>query len=73
VPVAVDPGRPDGRALLDPEGRVLARFVRGDREGRPMAHLLEREPGVPLEPVLAAVTADLAERVLTTLSVVVPG
>jgi L-amino acid N-acyltransferase YncA len=60
VPVAEDPERPDGRTLLDSDGRLLARFVGGGRDGRPFADLLERERGVPLEAVVAAIGSDLA-------------
>jgi GNAT superfamily N-acetyltransferase len=59
VPIAEDPERADGRALLDGHGRVLARFTAGDRDGRPIADRLERAPGVPLDAVVAAIGSDL--------------
>jgi len=46
VPVVTDPTHPDWRCLVDDEGRTLARFAYGHRDGRPIADLVETEAGV---------------------------
>jgi GNAT superfamily N-acetyltransferase len=47
------------RRLVDAAGVTIARFEEGVRDGRPMADLFEREPGVGVEEAAAAVLADL--------------
>jgi GNAT superfamily N-acetyltransferase len=59
VPVASDPARPDWRRLTDDDGRVLAAFLAGRREGRPVADLVEPAPGVPAELIAGRLAAEL--------------
>jgi hypothetical protein len=40
VTIATDPGRQDGRVLLDADGRELARFQAAQRDGRRVADLM---------------------------------
>jgi GNAT superfamily N-acetyltransferase len=51
---------PDGhRRLVDAAGTTVGLFEEGVREGRPMADLFERPPGVSVDAAAAAVLADL--------------
>jgi ribosomal protein S18 acetylase RimI-like enzyme len=60
VPVAEDPRRgPHGRVLLDASGAPVGRFDEGERDGKPMADLFDREPGVGVEAAAQAILADL--------------
>jgi hypothetical protein len=59
MPTAADPARPGGGLLLDDDGAVLARFVEGTRDGRPLADLVALEPGAGVE--------RTAERILREL------
>ena len=56
--IAPDPGRRDGRVLLDAQGRAIARFQESQRDGRRVADLFELS--VPAADALPAVFADLA-------------
>jgi ribosomal protein S18 acetylase RimI-like enzyme len=49
----------DRDRLLDAAGRTIARYDATERDGRPMADLFEREPGVGVEEAAAAVLAQL--------------
>lgn len=60
MPVAADPGRADGRILLDDAGGVIARFVDAERDDRPVADLFELAGGVDPERAVAVVMAELA-------------
>jgi ribosomal protein S18 acetylase RimI-like enzyme len=55
--VAPDPSRTDRRLLRDHDGRMLASFAPGERDGRPLADLVEPADGVPI----AAVARQIAE------------
>jgi hypothetical protein len=59
VPVVVDPSRADWRRLVDDDGRTLAAFLQGDRDGRPLADLVEPAPGVGAEEIAARMAAEL--------------
>jgi ribosomal protein S18 acetylase RimI-like enzyme len=59
MPLADDPGRPDGRVLLGADGTPLARFVRGERAGAPLADFFEILPGAHPAAVLPAVLEAL--------------
>ena len=59
MPVADDPDRRGGRLLLDAAGTPLARFVRADRDARPVADLLELEDGVGTDDAAQAILAEL--------------
>jgi hypothetical protein len=60
MPLAEDPRRgPQGRVLLDATGAPVGRFDEEERDGRPMADLFDREPGVSLEAAAQAVLANL--------------
>ena len=57
MPVMRDP---DGRSrLVDANGRTIGRYEAGTRDGRPMADLFDREPGVSAEEAAAVVLAEL--------------
>jgi hypothetical protein len=56
MPLQRDPARPGWLTLTDDRGALVGRFVRGERDGRPLADLFERATS----PV-AAVPAILAE------------
>jgi GNAT superfamily N-acetyltransferase len=61
MPVVPDPAAPPaGRLLLAPDGALLARFLADDRDGQPLADLLEPAPDAPLADVVAGVERDLA-------------
>jgi ribosomal protein S18 acetylase RimI-like enzyme len=61
LPVRKVPDAPGAtRLLLGDDGRVLARFVQGTREGRPWADLLELEDGVAVDEVVPVALRDLA-------------
>ena len=60
MPVADDPGRPDGRVLLDDSGGEIARFREVEREDRRVADLFFVADGIEPELAVAAVLADLA-------------
>ena len=57
MPVVADAGR--GRRLVDAGGATLATFEAHERQGVPLADLLEPAEGVPRERVVAAVLRDL--------------
>jgi GNAT superfamily N-acetyltransferase len=59
VPVVADPSRPDWRRLVDDDGRVLASFLYGRRDGRPLADLAEPAPGTPVLTVAERMTVEL--------------
>ena len=59
MPVADDPDRRGGGLLLDAAGTPLARFVRADRDARPLADLLELEDGVGIDDAAQAILAEL--------------
>jgi GNAT superfamily N-acetyltransferase len=60
MPVADDPSRgPRARVLLDATGAPIGRFDEGVREGRRLADLFDREPGVTAEAAAAAIVAEL--------------
>jgi L-amino acid N-acyltransferase YncA len=59
VPVVADPSRPDRRLLRDDDGRALAAFLPGERDGRPLADLVEPAPGVPLAAIARRAAAEL--------------
>jgi GNAT superfamily N-acetyltransferase len=54
MPLHPDPERPGWLTLTDDEGAAVGRFVRGERDGRPMADLFEREttPEGAVPPIL---------------------
>jgi GNAT superfamily N-acetyltransferase len=57
MPVLHDP---DGRSrLVGADGRTIGRYDAGTREGRPMADLFDREPGVTAEEAAAVVLSEL--------------
>jgi hypothetical protein len=58
VTIAADPGRQDGRVLLDADGRELARFQETQRDGRRVADLFALS--VPADQALATVLTELA-------------
>jgi hypothetical protein len=58
VTIATDPGRQDGRVLLDADGREIARFQKSQRDGLRLADLFELS--VPAADALATVLAELA-------------
>jgi GNAT superfamily N-acetyltransferase len=61
MPVADDPSRgPAGRVLLDAAGAPIGRFDEGVRDGRPLADLFDREPGVTAGAAAAAIVAELS-------------
>jgi GNAT superfamily N-acetyltransferase len=50
----------DGRSrLIDAHGRTIGRYDAGTRQGRPMADLFDREPGVGADEAAAVVLAEL--------------
>jgi GNAT superfamily N-acetyltransferase len=59
LPLRDDPERPGRRLLLDRDGAPLGHFLPGLREGRPVADLFTRLPGVGVERVVASVLAEL--------------
>jgi hypothetical protein len=59
VPVVSDPDRPDWRRLLDDDGRTVASFLYGQRDGRPLADLVETAPGAAASTVAARMTVEL--------------
>jgi GNAT superfamily N-acetyltransferase len=59
MPVVDDPDRPRGRLLVGADGAPLARFLAGERDGRPNAERFATADGVAPERVVAAVLADL--------------
>lgn len=60
MPLSADPARPDGRILHAPDGAAIARFRLGEREGRPLADVVELEPGVTVQDAVPAIGAELA-------------
>jgi GNAT superfamily N-acetyltransferase len=58
--VSPDPARPDRQLLLDEDGRTLARFLQGKRDGFELADLVEPEPGVPLHRIARRIGTDLS-------------
>ncbi len=59
MPIRVAAPAPRGRELVDRNGRVLARFSEGQREGHPLADLLEPADGVEEGTLVAAVAREL--------------
>ena len=59
MPIAPDPGHAGRSLLLGPDGRPVARFVAADREGAPVADLLEPVAGAPVEAIVAAAGTEL--------------
>jgi ribosomal protein S18 acetylase RimI-like enzyme len=59
VPVAPDPSRADRRLLRDNAGRTLASFEPGERDGRPLADLIEPSDGVPIAAVARQIHAEM--------------
>jgi GNAT superfamily N-acetyltransferase len=59
VPILDDPTRPGGRILTDADGAEIARYVAAFREGRPMADLFIRGPGVTVAQAVPVVLAEL--------------
>ena len=60
MPIAKDPSAcPHGRLLVDPHGRLLARFQDDARDGTRWADLFELADGIAPEQVVPAVLADL--------------
>jgi GNAT superfamily N-acetyltransferase len=57
--VAVDPSRADWRLLRDDDGRTLAAFLLGERDGRLLADLVEPAPGVPTEAIARCMIEEL--------------
>jgi GNAT superfamily N-acetyltransferase len=59
MPVVEDPARARGGLLVDAAGTPIARFERGERDGRPLADLLEPADGVDAERAVATAMAEL--------------
>jgi hypothetical protein len=59
MPVADDPGRANGRLLLDSAGETVAGFELAERDGRPQADLLAPADGVHADRAVAVVMAEL--------------
>jgi GNAT superfamily N-acetyltransferase len=59
MPVAAHPSRPGWRLLRDDDGRPVAAFLLGERDGLPLADLVEPEPGVPLDAIARRMAAEL--------------
>lgn len=60
MPIAGDPGRPDGRVLRDGSGAEIARFVEAERDGRRVGDLFHLAAGVAPERAVPIVMAELA-------------
>jgi GNAT superfamily N-acetyltransferase len=61
VPVAPDPARADRRLLCDADGRTLASFLPGERDGRPLADLVEPADGVPIAAVARQIHTEMTD------------
>jgi GNAT superfamily N-acetyltransferase len=59
VPVVPDPSRADRRLFCDGDGRPLASFLPGERDGRPLADLVEPAEGTTIEEIARAMAAEL--------------
>ena len=59
MPIADDPDRPGGKLLLDAAGGPVARFVASEREGRPLADLIELAAGVREVDAVPSIVAEL--------------
>jgi GNAT superfamily N-acetyltransferase len=60
MPLAGDPGRPEGRVLRDDSGAEIARFVEARRDDRRVADLFRLAGGVAPERAARVVIAELA-------------
>ena len=60
MPLVEDPTRPQWRLLRDGEGRVLAAFLAGERDGHPLADRVEPAAGVAPAEIARQMAAELA-------------